>query len=203
MDAEGVRPEDGVTRTGRRVRSTRRQRAKQLQPGALETCTMHAGCGAEGARSRGDVVGNETTGFSQRATTARLGRLVSRGYPQRAGVLRRTEAGGARQPKCKPARHAGWTGGNTSDSGKMGLGRNGLTTLVADTVGWSQSAWGLSRLGKLGDVRQGTLGMAPPPWAKVPMASRKDDTAAGGGGTTRGRRGWGKRAALPAGLEHK
>jgi hypothetical protein len=107
---------------------------------------------------------------------------------QRAGVLRRTEAGGARQPKCKPARHAGWMGGNTSDSGKMGLGRNGLTTLGAGAVGMSQSARGLSRWGNVGDLRQATFGTTTPPWAREPMASRNDDTAAGEGGSGSSRR---------------
>jgi hypothetical protein len=63
----------------------------------------------------------------------------------------------------------------------MGLGRNGLTTLVAATVDASQSNWRLSRWASVGDLRQATLGMATPPWAREPMASRNDDTAVGEG----------------------
>jgi hypothetical protein len=70
-------------------------------------------------------------------------------------------------------------GGNKSNSGKMVLGRNGLTTLGAGTVGMSQSARRLSRWGNVGDLRQAIFGTTTPPWAREPMASRNDDTAVG------------------------
>jgi hypothetical protein len=106
--------------------------------------------------------------------------------------------------KARPrAGTAGWKDGNTSNSGKMGLGRNGLTTLVADTVVLSQSAWRLSRWGKVGDLRQGTLGMAPLPGAEGAVASRNQDTAAGGGGTTPGPPWVGEESGLSGRLEHE
>jgi hypothetical protein len=59
------------------------------------------------------------------------------------------------------------------------LGRNGLTTLVENTVGVSESARRPSRWANVEDLRQATLRTTTPPCEREPMASRNDDTAVG------------------------
>jgi hypothetical protein len=74
------------------------------------------------SRNDDTAVGEGANGLSQRRHRRGRGR-------HNAG----TAVGGGREGPSRP----GW---NTRNSGRMGLGRNGLTTLVAGTVGVNQSA---------------------------------------------------------------